>query len=274
MSANPPVPEPTTMRPMNAAPRIRTRWLITAAVLALAACAGRPTPSPRPTAGSNQLVLVTTPGWDASQATVRRYERSGDRWQPVGAAWPAIIGRSGAAWGLGRHPDVAGTPVKREGDGRAPAGVFAIGTAFGYGETADTALPYAPMTGGDWCIDVPGSTLYNRIVNVDEVGAAAIEGSTEPMRRDLHKDGDGRYVQGFVIEHNTAAVPQGGSCIFAHVWKTPDTPTAGCTAMDADHMQALLAWLDPAARPLLVLLPEAEHARFHATWGLPAPAGD
>ncbi|WP_330969852.1 L,D-transpeptidase family protein, partial [Lysobacter sp. A3-1-A15] len=177
-------------------------------------------------------------------------------------------------WGTGLHPAVAGGPVKREGDGRAPAGVFAIGDAFGYAATADTALPYRAMTAGDWCIDVPGSPLYNRIVSVQDVGADAIVGSTEPMRRDLHKQGDARYVLGFVIEHNTAAVPRAGSCIFAHVWKSPQTPTAGCTAMDAGHMQALLAWLDPAARPLFVLLPTPEHARLHAAWGLPAPAGD
>lgn len=247
--------------------------IATSAAFALAACASRPA-SPPPTAGSNQLVLVTTADWDATGATLRRYERAGDRWQPVGEPWPAIVGRAGSAWGMGLHPEVPGAPVKREGDGRAPAGVFAIGEAFGYGATADTALPYRAMTAGDWCIDVPGSTLYNRIVHVDDVGEAAIEGSTEPMRRDLHKDGDIRYVQGFVIEHNTAAVPQAGSCIFAHVWKSPDTPTAGCTAMDAAHMQALLAWLDPAARPLFVLLPEAQHTRLHAAWGLPAPTVD
>ena len=39
-------------------------------------------------------------------------------------------------------------------------------------------------------------------------------------------------------------------------------------------MQALLAWLDPAARPLFVLLPEAQHTRLHAAWGLPAPTVD
>jgi L,D-peptidoglycan transpeptidase YkuD (ErfK/YbiS/YcfS/YnhG family) len=161
--------------------------------------------------------------------------------------------------------------VKREGDGRAPAGVFAVGPAFGYAGDAATALPYAPMDAGDWCIYVPASPLYNTIVDAADVGAAAVEGSTEPMRRDLHADGDQRYRLGFVIEHNTAAVPGAGSCIFAHLWKAPGAPTAGCTAMADPAMDALLGWLDPARAPVFVLLPRAELERLHADWHLPAP---
>jgi L,D-peptidoglycan transpeptidase YkuD (ErfK/YbiS/YcfS/YnhG family) len=104
---------------------------------------------------------------------------------------------------------------------------------------------------------------------VAEVGEAAIEGSTEPMRRDIHVDGDQRYRLGFVIEHNAQAVPRGGSCIFAHEWASPTTPTAGCTAMAPATMEALLGWLDPAATPVFVLLTEVDHARLRAPWDLP-----
>ena len=188
-----------------------------------------------------------------------------------------MVGRNGSGWGFGLNPApaqaiAAGDPIKREGDGRAPAGVFAIGTAFGYAGSAATALPYQPMDAGDWCIDVSGSPLYNRIVDVDKVGEAAIAGSTEPMRRDLHADGDQRYRLGFVIEHNTAQVPMAGSCIFAHLWKTPDTATAGCTAMAPATMDAVLAWLDPAQRPVFVLLPASEYRALQAAWRLPEPA--
>ena len=127
------------------------------------------------------------------------------------------------------------------------------------------------MDARDWCIDVPESPLYNRIVDSAEVGDDAVAGSTEPMRRDLHADGDHRYRLGLVIAHNPAAVPGAGSCIFAHLWKAPGVATAGCTAMPEPAMQALLAWLQPQAAPVLVLLPLAEHERLSSGWRLPAP---
>lgn len=225
-------------------------------------------PGPIP-AASQQLVVVTTPGWDATSGTLRRYERGADRsWRAVDGAVPVTVGRKGSAWGLGLHPPQSG-PQKREGDGRAPAGVFRIGTAFGYAERTSTKLAYAAMDADDWCIDVPASPRYNRLVDAREVGAAAVAGSTEPMRRDLHLGGDRRYAVGFVIEHNADAVRDAGSCIFAHIWKAPGAPTAGCTATDEASMRALLAWLDRAKSPIFVLVPGAEHSRLRDPWRLP-----
>jgi L,D-peptidoglycan transpeptidase YkuD (ErfK/YbiS/YcfS/YnhG family) len=180
------------------------------------------------------------------------------------------IGKNGAGWGMGLNPAQSGGPVKREGDNRSPAGVFRIGTAFGYAAHAATALPYRALRASDWCMDVSGSPHYNRIVDAEVVGAEAVKGSSEPMRRDLHADGDQRYRLGFVIEHNAQAAPEGGSCIFAHLWKSPTDATAGCTAMTPAVMQSLLAWLKPQDHPVFVLLPQAEYERLRTTWQLPA----
>ena len=246
--------------------------LLALALAMLAGCAhvDRAAGPAAPWQQARQMVVVTTPDWDSSQGTLRSYERVADGWRQVGAAAPVTIGRAGAAWGLGLHAPQPGAQ-KREGDGRAPAGVFAVGTAFGYADSASTALPYAPMRASHYCIDVNDSPLYNQIVDADAVGTAAIEGSTEPMRRDLHADGDQRYRLGFVIEHNTEARPAGGSCIFAHLWKSPTDATAGCTAMDPATMGRLLSWLQPAQRPVLVLLPRHEYLRLHRAWQLPQP---
>ena len=169
------------------------------------------------------------------------------------------------------HPAQSG-PVKKEGDGRSPAGVFRIGTAFGYAPSAQTAMPYAAMTESDYCIDVNASPLYNRIVDAKVVGKDAITGSTEPMRRDIHVNGDQRYKLGFVIEHNAEGTAAAGSCIFAHLWKAAGEPTSGCTAMDETAMRSLLAWLRPERRPVFVLLPEPEYLRVGNDWRLPAVA--
>ncbi len=240
------------------------------ASVALAGCATRHA-AQGDTAWSNarQLVLVTTPAWKATQGTLRTFERGPGGWREVGAGVPITVGRSGSAWGLGLHAAQADGPQKKEGDGRAPAGVFAIGQAFGYAADAGTALPYAAMQASNWCMDVVDSPLYNRIVDAKVVGDAAVQGSSEPMRLDIHNQGDQRYRSGFVIEHNARGAKGAGSCIFAHLWKAPGETTAGCTAMAPESMQRLYGWLDPGKRPVFALLPEAELARLRMEWDLP-----
>ncbi|GAB3509483.1 hypothetical protein MNQ95_09125 [Pseudoxanthomonas daejeonensis] len=263
----------------DAPPRIsRFAWPLLATLglaCAIAALAGESTgaATPDPLRGAQQLVLVTTGDWDDNEGTLRRFERSSDQaaWQEV-ASFDVSIGRAGSAWGTGLHAgaDEDDGPRKREGDGRSPAGVFTLGTAFGYAGDVATGLPYQAMEGSSWCMDVPASPHYNRIVDARQVGEAAVQGSTEPMRLDLHKSGDPRYRLGFVIGHNPDNVPQGGSCIFAHLWRTPGEPTAGCTAMADADMEAMLEWLDADKAPRFVLLPDAQYERLAERWHWPA----
>ncbi len=229
-------------------------------------------PAPAATAGwaqARQLILVVTPDWNADHGSLQTFVRDGQGWRAAGLAAPVTIGHAGAAWGRGLQPEAGEGPRKREGDGRSPAGVFRLGIAFGYAAGATTAMPYRALTAGDYCIDVSGSPLYNRIVDAAKVGEAAVKGSTEPMRRDLHVHGDQRYKLGFVIAHNADARAQAGSCIFGHLWKSPHDATTGCTAMAEATMRALLAWLRPDEQPVFVLLPRQAYARLAASWQLP-----
>lgn len=223
---------------------------------------------------TRQLVVVVTAGWDSDEGRLLKFQRDGadSDWAAAGET-VVTIGRAGAAWGRGLHPVQSDGPQKEEGDGRSPAGVFTIGQAFGYGGPPDTGLKYSQMQATQYCIDVADSPLYNRIVDARAVGEAAVKGSTEPMRRDVHVNGDARYKLGFVVEHNPGNLSGAGSCIFAHLWKAPGEATAGCTAMTEDAMRALLSWLREDSRPLLVLLPQPEYARLSFAWGLPALAG-
>lgn len=218
-----------------------------------------------------QLVLVVVADWHATTGRLDRYDRAAGGWVRGGASVPVTIGRGGCGWGAGLHPAADGEPQKREGDGRSPAGVFAIGTAFGAWQTLDTGLAYRPLTAHDWCIDVPESPLYNRIVDDRDVGGEAVRGSTEPMRRDLHLGGDRLYEVGFVIEHNAGCAAGAGSCIFAHPWHDATTPTAGCTALAEHDLRDLLRWLQSDAHPRFVLLPTAEYRRVWRAWDLPPP---
>ena len=219
-------------------------------------------------ADARQLVLVRIQDWDTNHGTLQTFTRTEQGWQAARPPTAVTIGRQGAAWGAGLHTRQPGTH-KREGDGRSPAGVFRIGDAFGYAASARTGLRYTAMTESDYCIDVERSPLYNRIVDERVVGRAAIEGSTEPMRRDIHANGDHRYKLGFIVEHNGKRSAGLGSCIFAHIWKEPGAPTAGCTAMEEEVLVDLVAWLDATKHPIFVLLPEQEYERLRAAWNLP-----
>jgi D-alanyl-D-alanine dipeptidase len=243
-------------------------------LVAIAACTRAPGSSlparATPLDGVGQLVVGVTGGWDDTTATLARYERdpNGRAWHRIGEPWAAVIGRSGAAWGRGLHGDgaVAGAsgPTKREGDGRAPAGAFAIVASYGYAgaPVAGATLPYHAL-GDAWrCVDDPRSAHYAHVL--DSTGLAVDWASAEVMHRD-----DELYTWVVEIAHNPDAVPGAGSCIFFHVWRGPDSTTAGCTAMPQPTLEGLLAWLDPARHPAYVLLPRGEYTTRIETWGLP-----
>ncbi|MCE9572839.1 MAG: hypothetical protein K8W52_06755 [Deltaproteobacteria bacterium] len=222
-----------------------------------------------PIASAGQLVVGVVDGWDVTAATLVRFERAGQGWRAVGEPWPAVIGRNGVAWGRGLHgdgaPAGAAGPVKREGDGRAPAGAFAIADSYGYAASAlsGARTSYHGLDAGWRCVDDPASTRYNRVF--DAAGAPIDWTSAEEMRRP-----DELYTWVISIAHNPGAVAGGGSCIFFHVWSGAGSSTAGCTAMAQERIEGLLTWLDPAKHPAYVLLPRAEYQALAAAWGLPS----
>lgn len=217
---------------------------------------------------TQQLVMVITDNADAIQGQLSTYEKDNlGKWQRHRLANQVVIGRTGLAWGKGLHPQQQGQQ-KKEGDGKAPAGIFRLGEAFGYLDKINTSLNYSPMSANDFCIDVNGSPLYNQIVSTAKVGKAAIKGSSEPMRRDIHKQ-DHLYKKGIVIAHNPNNISGEGSCIFMHLWRANNKPTAGCTAMAEPEFDALLAWLNTSKRPILVALTKADYQRLQTKWQLP-----
>ena len=224
-----------------------------------------------PLAASRQLLLVVADEWTSATAQLRRFARAapGAGWAPVGEAFAVSLGQCGLAWGIGLHRAVgADAPQKREGDRRAPAGVFAITALFGAADhplARSARLRYLAATDDLKAIDDPASGHYNRIVAQNAVAEIDWK-SHEDMLRD-----DECYAIGAVVAHNSPnPVPGAGSCIFIHVWQSEGVPTAGCTAGALGDIGELCRWLDGAASPLLVQLPRAEYARYQAQWALPA----
>jgi len=223
-----------------------------------------------PLEGARQLVVVVADGWSSVPAVLRRYERDGDTapWRPVGKRVQVSLGRSGQGWGIGLHPEEArrsGEPEKREGDGRAPTGVFELVSCFAYApeELAGTAMPVLKADSELVCVDDSSSRYYNEVFpgNVPDKDW----NSAEDM---LRKDGLYRY--GVVVAHNmNPPLPGRGSCIFLHVERSPGAPTAGCTAMKQSVVKELILWLDPAARPMLAQFPKDVYERLRREWGMP-----
>jgi D-alanyl-D-alanine dipeptidase len=213
--------------------------------------------------GSHQLIVVTSKNWDDIQGIAQRYKRHGDRFEKFEAAFPVVLGKNGMGWGKGMIvvEEPLG-PVKQEGDGKAPAGLFKLGTAFGYDTSAATRLPYLALTPSIECVDDSQSSRYNQLV--DNGVITEQWNSAERMRRK-----DNLYRQGIFIEHNTPAIAGAGSCIFLHIWRGPTTPTRGCTAMAPEDIARLFNWLDPRQSPLLVQLPEAQYELLRERWKLP-----
>jgi D-alanyl-D-alanine dipeptidase len=200
---------------------------------------------------SRELIVVTTPDWNSKFGTLQRYEKIDNRWVMVGEPIEVVIGRNGLGWGLGLHtiPENA-KYIKREGDGRSPAGVFSLKNGFGYGDLNIT-YPYEVYNNRYYhCVDDSNSKYYNKIVDSREVQKDYK--SFEHMKLDTIE-----YKYGVVVNHNPEAKPMGGSCIFIHI-KRDDSGTSGCTAMDEDKMLEILKWLKKDKNPLLIQLPKEE----------------
>lgn len=230
-----------------------------------------------------QLILVITDNWNTDNGylfTFNKQDKTTNKNQnqpwvkssKSSLSTQVTIGKNGLAWGVGLHSRQNGV-YKKEGDGRAPAGIFSLGNAFGYLEKISTGLTYQAMTENDFCIDVNGSPYYNQLVDKSVVGEKAVKGSTEGMRRDIHYKGDQRYKKGIFVKHNKANIDKAGSCIFMHVWKDKGVPTSGCTAMTEQNMDSILAWLDADKKPLYVALPMKQYLALKAKWQLPEISG-
>jgi D-alanyl-D-alanine dipeptidase len=221
---------------------------------------------------STQILVVTTQDWNQVAGTLQVYERHHARkkWKAAGSPIQVMVGKNGLGWGAGVATDAArrdaADPIKKEGDGKSPAGLFRLSTVFGYAvqEPSQWKMPYLNLSPSVECVDDARSKFYNRVL--DRATVAPDWSSSEQMLRP-----DGLYRWGLVVAHNAEPITPGvGSCIFLHIWLGPGVGTTGCTAMAQEQLEALLARLDPASTPLLVQLPRPQYKKLRRHWKLPA----
>jgi D-alanyl-D-alanine dipeptidase len=216
---------------------------------------------------SDQIIVVVTDSWTSTSGVAQWFQRGKhSEWKREGGPAPVVVGKTGLAWGRGELivKNLAG-PVKREGDNKAPAGVFRLGTAFGYShKPIRTKMPYLALSTNVVAVDDPNSRYYNQLVDKTKVTRPDWQSAENMILA------DDRYKWGVVVMHNLPPVPGAGSCIFLHVWKDSSTLTTGCTAMAEENLLAMLQWLDPARKPLFVQLTRSIYNELQSKWGLPA----
>jgi D-alanyl-D-alanine dipeptidase len=225
---------------------------------------------PPPYSSAQQAVVVTTKDWAAVSGEAQLFERktAKSKWKKVGDPFAIVVGRSGLGWGEGLNELPSGVDnamLKIEGDGKAPAGIFALTSTFGALEKPEYAkLPFTRLEENTECVDDPKSSHYNKIVNRMQVGNFDWKSSEKMLAVGPE------YEMGVFVAHNSAPVTRGnGSCIFLHIWKDAASGTSGCTAMAKENIEKIFRWIDAARNPVLIQLPEAAYTENRKKWSLP-----
>ena len=193
------------------------------------------------TGGAQQVIVVDAPDPASTTATLTAYEDDGSGWFTVFGPMPAVDGVHGWLPGGSRT----------EGDGTTPEGMYSIGpTMYGTQPDPGTQFAYHPLVCGDWWDEDPSSPTYNTFQHVACGTSPPFGGDSEA----LWTEGNA-YPSFAVIDYNTPAAGPFGSAIFLHA--DTGAPTQGCVSLSVPNLDAVLRWLNPAQRPVIVMGPDA-----------------
>ena len=195
--------------------------------------------------------MVVSPSWSSPKATLYRFEKVGLKWKKVGKGIKVVVGKRGMGVGVGLNDtkNLRGS-FKREGDKKAPAGIFKIPFIFGKNNLG-FKYPFYRMSQKYICVDDMNSKYYNKIV--DKTRVKRDYRSFENM-----KLSSGLYDYGLFVSHNPRSIKGRGSCIFMHIAKSNGSATVGCTAMRKGELIKVLKWLDKSKHPLLIQAPKSQ----------------
>lgn len=217
-----------------------------------------------------QVLITTTSSWNTHRGQLMAFHKpqSNSGWQPAlfSKPIPVLLGSKGLAWGRGSLLNPSGQ-LKKERDGRAPAGCFKIGKLYGYSPRppAGTALSYHQVGQWDAWPDDPKNPYYNRHIVINPKRGIPSWFNKQKMRH-----GDFAYEWLLEIRHNSdPPTPGAGSAIFFHIRRGPDRATSGCTTMEKSNLVKIIQWLRPNGHPHYILLPQSEYKRLKNHWQLP-----
>ncbi|SFQ33886.1 L,D-transpeptidase family protein [Parafilimonas terrae] len=201
---------------------------------------------------NNQVLFVKTPSASSIKGNMFLYERKNEKqsWK-LADSFPVTVGRSGLA--KDAHSVIPlndNLPVKQEGDGKSPSGIFKLWKVFSYHNLQNLKMPFVQVDTNFYCVDDVNSRYYNQLILAD----TAIKDFNSFEHMKLSSNG---YEYGvWVLYNSNPAIAGNGSCIFLHVWRDENTPTSGCTAMAKENMLKLIHWLDEKKNPVLLQVVE------------------
>lgn len=196
--------------------------------------------------GCYQLILVSAqPGGTGSETLTVCYERGAEGGFQPAAGLPRMRGSVGKN-GI-RHD-------RRRNTNTSPAGLWAIGYAFGNeAPPQGLKLPWRQVTpDSDWVCD-EDSRFFN---TWQERGDHAVpEGWSEDVEH--LEDYPKQYAYACVIDFNRPpdVIPDRGCAIFLHC---SEGPTGGCVGLPREDLLAVLQWLNGEKLPYILITGEEE----------------
>jgi L,D-peptidoglycan transpeptidase YkuD (ErfK/YbiS/YcfS/YnhG family) len=197
------------------------------------------------TRSATQLVTVVAASRRSTRGTLRLWRKSSDCWLAFDGPWTAWLGARGVS--AERH----------EGDRTTPAGAFGFRRVmYGVGPNPGVRFAYHRIVCGDWWVEDPRSAYYNRFRHVRCGSKPPFKVTSEDMSRSPTA-----YRHLAVIDFNTNPIVRGrGSGIFLHV--STGRPTLGCISLRRARLLAVLRWLRPDAKPLIVIGDRTQIRRY------------
>lgn len=188
---------------------------------------------------ATQIITVKSSG---DTATLTAWSKASDGWHAVLSTASARIGTNGIANGN----------TRKQNTNTTPSGTYPVTQAFGILANPGTALPYHVVTKDDWWVEDNNSPYYNTMRSASQGGfdTTAPESSVNGSEHLITHVG--LYNYAIVVNYNmNPSVPYRGAGIFIHV--SNGHPTAGCIAVPATTIVALLRWLKPSAHPRIAI---------------------
>src|SRR5205085_12183276 len=115
---------------------------------------------------SEQCLVVLTENWDSANGVLQAFERNDvtSAWKDHGPEVQVVVGKKGLGQGVGLVVvEFKDAPRKKEGDNKAPAGIFRLSSAFGYAPRRSASwirLPYLALSKTHAGTDDPKSRFH------------------------------------------------------------------------------------------------------------------